>query len=131
MRLSRLVVFSLLAAFVAACAPRIPSQNDFTVPAIGTLIPGGHEEAVSLDLPANRSGALVVNQTGFRIQVAVSNTITSLAVGEDFLFMLTPGTYQFYIYRPDSVPYVYTETLDGGKMRYLYLTPLLGNTKGK
>jgi len=131
MRLSRLAIFSLLAAFVAACAPRIPSQSDFTVPAIGTLIPGGHEESVSLDLPVDQSGALVINQTGLRIQVAVSNTITTVAAGEDFLFALAPGTYQFYIYRPDSVPYVHTETLDGGKLRYLYLTPLLGNTSGK
>jgi hypothetical protein len=131
MRLSRLAIISLLVAFATACAARIPSQSDFTVPAIGTLMPGGHEEAVSLDLAANQSGALVINQTGFRIQVAVSNTITSMAIGEDFLFMLAPGTYQFFIYRPDSVPYVHTETLDGGKLRYLYLTPLLGNTNGK
>ncbi len=132
MYVARLAICGLvLAVFAAACAPRIPSQSDFTIPAVGTLIPGGHEEAVSVNLSADQSGALVINQTGLRIQVAVSNTVTTVAAGEDFLFMLPPATYEFYIYRPDSVPYVHKETLDGGKLRYLYLTPLLGDTSGK
>ena len=131
MLFKRTLFFVAMAGLVMACSPSLPAVGDFTVPAVGTLIPGGHEESISPDLAPDRSGALMINQTGLRIQVAVSNTITTVAAGEDFLFALAPGTYRFYIYRPDSVPYVHTEKLEAGKLRYLYLTPLLGNTSGK
>ena len=131
MLIKRVFYFIIIAGLLLACTPSLPAASDFTVPAIGTPIPGGHEESVSFDLAADQSGALMINQTGHRIQVAISNTITSLGVGEDFLFVLAPGTYQFYIYRSDSTPYVHTEKLEAGKLRYLYLTPLLGNTSGK
>lgn len=115
-----ILMFSLVC--LVGCGPRIPVATDFTVPAIGTPMPGGHEEAIPSDLPAGQSGALVVNQTGFPIQVAVNNTITTLGIGQDFLFALPPGTYEFYIYEPDSTPRVHAETLADGKLRYLYIT---------
>jgi hypothetical protein len=131
MFIKRVLFYVVIAGLLLACAPSLPAASDFTTPAVGTPIPGGHEESVSFDLAADQSGALVINQTGHRIQVAVSNTITSLGIGEDFLFVLAPDTYQFYIYRSDSAPYVHSEKLEAGKLRYLYLTPLLGNTTGK
>ncbi len=85
-------------------------------------MPGGHEESISPDLPSDHSGVLFINQTPLSVQVAVSNTIATLPTGQDFLFMLPPGSYQFYIYEPDSAPRIQTETLEGGKLRYLYLT---------
>ncbi len=85
-------------------------------------MPGGHEESFSPHLSPDQSGALVSNKTGLSIQVAVSHTIATLPVGEDFLFMLPPGPYEFYIYEPDSTPRIHTETLESGKVRYLYIT---------
>ena len=107
---------------LVACGTRTPAAKDFTLPANGTLMQGGHEETVQPVVPAGQSGALVVNQTGFPIQVAVSNTIASLPIGHDFLFSLPPGAYEFYIYEPDSVPRVHTEKLEDGRLRYLYIT---------
>ena len=85
-------------------------------------MPGGHEESIRPDLPSDHSGALIINQTGLSIQIAVSNTIATLPPGQDFLFALPPGPYQFYIYEPDSAPRIQTEALEGGKLRYLYIT---------
>lgn len=129
MLINRVFLLVAMTGLLVACGPSLPDATNFTAPAVGTRLPGGHEE--SIVAAPQTSGALVINQTGLRIQVAVSNTITTLAVGEDFLFALTPGTYEFYVYRPDSVPLVHTEKLESGKLRYLYLTPLLGNTSGK
>jgi hypothetical protein len=109
-------------AVLAGCTSSIPPASQFQIPAVGTPMPGGHEEAVRPDLPSGQSGALIINQTGFQIQVAVSNTIATLPSGQDFLFALPPGAYEFYIYEPDSAPRVQKETLESGKLRYLYIT---------
>jgi len=109
-------------AILVSCTSPIPPADKFQIPAIGTPMPSGHEEAVRPDLPSGQSGALIINQTGLRIQVAVSNTIATLPIGQDFLFALPPGAYEFYIYEPDSVPRVHKETLESGKLRYLYIT---------
>jgi hypothetical protein len=100
----------------------IPPASQFQIPAVGTPMPGGHEEAVQSNLVSTQSGALIINQTALRIQVAVSNTIATLPAGQDFLFMLPPGVYEFYIYQPDIAPRVFKETLESGKLRYLYIT---------
>jgi hypothetical protein len=115
------IAFLLIAA---GCKPRVLPPADFKQPAVGTLMPGGHEEAIQPALPPGISGALVINQLGVRIQVAVSNTIATLPIGQDFLFSLPPGTYEFYIYEPDSTPRIHTEVLQDGKLRYLYLSPI-------
>jgi hypothetical protein len=122
---ARAWVLALIVLAVAGCAPRTPAASEFTVPAIGTPLPGGHEEAVRPELPTGQSGALVINQTGLPIQVAVSNTIATLEIGQDFLFALPPGAYEFYIYEPDSTPRIHTETLADGKLRYLYITRIV------
>jgi len=110
---------------LAGCTSPIPPASQFQIPAMGTPMPGGHEEAVRPDLPSGQSGALIINQTGFQIQVVVSNTIATLPIGQDFLFALPPGAYEFYIYEPDSVPRVHKETLESGKLRYLYITRIV------
>lgn len=112
----------IVAISLAGCVRTPPAATQFQAPAVGTLIPGGHEEAVHPALPPGQSGALVVNQTGFSIQVAVSNTIMTLPIGQDFLFSLPPGSYEFYIYEPDNAPRIHAEKLEDGKLRYLYIT---------
>ena len=118
----RALLMVLSVVSLVACGTRAPAAKDFTLPASGTLMQGGHEETVQPVLPAGQSGVLVINQTGFPIQVAVSNTIASLPIGQDFLFSLPPGAYEFYIYEPNSVPRVHTEKLEDGKLRYLYIS---------
>jgi hypothetical protein len=121
---------SLLAALIALLAlpscqsqlPVIPPASDFQTQAVGTPIPGGHEEAVAPDFSPDASGVLFVNQTGLRVQVAVSDTITTIPVGEDFLFILPPGTHQFYLYQPDLAARIHIETTEAGKLRYVYLS---------
>jgi hypothetical protein len=120
----RLLVLAAAVLLVVGCTPRVPSPSDFTEPAVGTLMAGGHEESVTPALGTDQSGALLSNQSGHGIQVAVNNTITSVPIGYDFLFLLPPGKYEFYIFEPDSVPRVHAETLEGGKLRYLYITHL-------
>jgi hypothetical protein len=120
--LKRGVVWVIGLAILAGCTSSIAPASQFQIPAVGTLMPGGHEEAVGPDLPSGQSGALIINQTGFQIQVAVSYTIATLPIGQDFLFALPPGAYEFYIYEPNSAPRVHKETLESGKLRYLYIT---------
>jgi hypothetical protein len=121
----RVLVLAFIVPAVISCATRAPAASEFTVPAIGTPMPGGHEEAVQPELPPGQSGALVANQTGFPIQVAVSHTIATLGIGQDFLFALPPGAYEFYIYEPGSTPRIHAETLADGKLRYLYITRIV------
>jgi hypothetical protein len=121
---SRLKLLTVLVLFVAAgCSPRQPSPSDFTQPAAGTLMLGGHEESVAPVLASDQSGLLLVNQTGKSIQVAVNGTIANIPRAYDFLFSLPPGKHEFYIFESDRSPYAHTETLDGGKLRYVYITP--------
>jgi hypothetical protein len=108
--------------WLASCSRAVPPASQFQVPALGTPMPGGQEEAVRPDLPPDQSGALIINQTGLQIQVAVSGTIVTLPIGQDFLFILPPSAYEFYIYEPDSTSYIQKETLEGGKLRYVYIT---------
>lgn len=111
-----------IALWLVSCSGAIPPASQFYVPALGTPIPGGHEEAVHINLPLDQSGALIINQTGLRIQVAVSNTIATLPISQDFLFLLPAGPYEFYIYQPNSEPYIHKEILESGKLRYIYIT---------
>jgi len=121
-RFARFLIFFALAVGLFGCGSRVPAANEFKLPAIGTPMPGGHEESVRPDLPPDQSGALVINQTGLSIQVAVSNTLATLPIGQDFLFVLPPAAYEFYIYEPNNAPRVHKETLESGKLRYIYLT---------
>ena len=121
--IARILILAAVIWAATSCAPRVPSPGDFTEPAVGALMPGGHEESVAPTLDTDQSGALFVNQTGNRIQVAVNGTITDIPRGYDFLFTLPPGKYEFYIFEPNSTPHIHTETLEGGKLRYLYIAP--------
>ena len=121
-RFTRILMFFAVAVELLGCGSRVPSAADFKLPAVGTPMPGGHEEALKPNLAPAQSGALVINQTGLSVQVAVSNTIATLPVGQDFLFVLPPAAYEFYIYEPNSAPRIHKETLENGKLRYIYLT---------
>jgi hypothetical protein len=120
--LVRILVAIACLLTVTGCRPSVPSPVDFKQPAVGALMPGGHEESVQPALPPGQSGALVINQMGVPIQVAVSHTIATLPIGQDFLFSLPPGTYEFYIYDPNNAPRVHTEVLQDGRLRYLYIS---------
>jgi hypothetical protein len=124
-RIIALAVILIALLVLAGCqnsAPRIPPASQFQIPAVGTSILGGYEETIQPELPSGQSGALFINQTGFPLQVAVSNTITTLPIGQGFLFMLPAGSYEFYIYGPDNAPRVHAEKLEDGKLRYLYIS---------
>jgi hypothetical protein len=116
------LILSVITVAIIGCRPQIPDASNFAVPAVGTLMSGGHEESIQANLLPDQSGALIINQTGLQIQVAVSNTIAELPIGQDFLFVLPPSTYEFYIYEPNSSPFIHKETLESGKLRYLYIT---------
>jgi hypothetical protein len=116
------ILIALLA--LASCqnsSPRIPPVSEFQVQAIGTLMPGGHEEAVRPDFAPGTGGALFINQTSLTVQVAVSATLATLPIGQNFLFVLPPGSYQFYLYQPDLPPRLYSEAVADGQLRYIYL----------
>jgi hypothetical protein len=117
-------LYIAMALWLVSCSRAIPPVSQFNVPALGTPILGGHEEAVQINLLPDQSGALIINQTGVRIQVAVTNTIATLPISQDFLFLLPPGSYDFYIYQPNSEPYTHKEILESGKLRYIYITRL-------
>ncbi len=118
------VVAWMLAA-LSACTPPIPRPDQITVPAVGTLMPGGQEEGVQPNLPPEQGGALFINQTGLNLQVVVSGTIALIPPGQDFLFALPPGIYEFYVYQPDIAPRILKETLGSGKLRYLYIARIV------
>ncbi len=119
------VVVMVLSIMMGCDNQKIPPASQFQIQAIGTLMPGGHDESVKPDFGPDTSGVLFVNQTGLNVQVAVSNTIATLPSGQDFLFILPPGTHQFYLYQPDLTPRVHTETTEAGKLRYVYLSKAL------
>ena len=124
-RIVSLVVVLTALLTLAGCQslpPSIPAASEFQVQAIGTLMPGGHDEIVQPHFAPNSGGALFINETGFKVQIAVSGTIATLPIAQDFLFILPPGAYQFYLYQPDLGPRAYTETIVDGKLRYVYLS---------
>lgn len=103
-----------------ACATTPPRPDQVPSPAVGTLVPGGHEEAVDVALPPGMSGVLFANQTNFPLRVIVNNTSVTIPSAQDFKFILPPGEIQFYVYESGFVPRVHTEKLDAGKLRYVY-----------
>jgi hypothetical protein len=114
----------LLCLFLAGCGRQsLPAAGEFHIPAVGTLIPGQHEEAVKPELVADVGGILMINQIGVEVQVAVSSTITTIPNGSSFLFLLPPTTYDFYIYQPGKAPLLHTEAVPSGRIRYVYLSP--------
>jgi hypothetical protein len=119
-KLLALKVVILLLATLSACTPPIPRPDQVSTPAVGTLLPGGHEESIDTELPSGMSGMLFANQTSFPVQVIVDNTIVTIPSGQDFRFVLPPGEHQFYVYEPGFAPRTHVERLEVGKLRYVY-----------
>jgi hypothetical protein len=113
-------------AFLIACQdqslPAIPPVSQFKAPAVGTPIPAGKETA-PISLPSDVSGVMFINQSGVSISVVVSDTVATIPRLQSFLFVLSAGTHQFYIYRPGVAPGVHSETTEYGKVRYVYVFP--------
>jgi hypothetical protein len=99
----------------------IPPYSQFTVPAVGTPMPGGREQLKVFTLPENSGGALFVNRSAAPVHVVVNDTIVEIQGGHDFLFILPPASYNFYIYETDTAPRIFTDKIDIGKTRYIYL----------
>jgi hypothetical protein len=127
----QMVIFSLcvgglstLAACAAPTAPAvtIPSVNQFTKAAIGTPVPPRLSNQ-PVNVPPDKSGVAFFNQKMGIIRVALSDTITTITPTFGFLYILPPGTYNFYVYETDIPPSVRTEQTEAGKARYVYLLP--------
>lgn len=99
-----------------------PQETQFQIPALGTPVPIGAGMSL-VTLPNNGSGALFINNAGLQVRVAVSNTIVTIDPKKGFLFVLPPGSYQFYIYGVEPVTQIDTEKIEPGKVRYVYLLP--------
>jgi hypothetical protein len=114
----------LLSALLIGCSNTsspLPPYTQFTVPAIGTPMPGGKEEQRSINLPDNYGGALFVNRSASTLHIVINNTIVEIQGGHDFLFILSPGSYDFYIYESGLAPRVFPAVIETGKTRYIYL----------
>ena len=121
-KLLRLWIIVLVLVALSACTPTIPRPDQVSNLAVGTLLPGGHEEAVDVELPAGMGGLLFVNQTPFPVHVIVDNTIVTIPAAQDFKFILPLGEHQFYVYEAGFAPRVHVEKLEVGKLRYVYWT---------
>ncbi len=56
--------------------------------------------------------------------VALSDTISIISPTYGFLFVLAPGTYNFYVYENDGGASLSTEKVEPGKVRYVYVYPI-------
>jgi hypothetical protein len=113
----RLVIVAVL--FSACSADNIPASEQFKATPVGTPYSQGSALS-SLQVPSEASGVLFTNQSNSPITVAINNSIIDIPVAESFLFILSPGTQQFYIYEFNEKPKAYTETTQAGKIRYVY-----------
>jgi hypothetical protein len=123
-----LLIFALFAVALSGCQTgdrlQIPPEAQFQIPALGTPVPVGAGTS-SVTLPNNGSGALFINNANTPVRVVVSDTIVSIQPTAGFLFVLPAGSYQFYIYGLESLPQLHTEKIEPGKIRYVYLLPVL------
>ena len=127
--LTVLIGTSVCLWLLIACAPpaiSVPPMSQFTQPAIGTPIPT-NLSASPVDLPPDSSGVAFYNQKGGLIHVVLSNTNSIVAIPptSGYLFVLDPGTYDFYVYEGDNGPSAHTETVEPGKVRYVYIYPIV------
>ena len=126
-RVAVIVILSaVLSSWLLGCnsQPPVPPAEQFKQVPIGTAMPY-EKYSAPVNLPPGMSGAMFINQKSSNIQVAVSDTITTLLPSQAFLFILPPGPYQFYIYQPDASDSVRAETLEPGKVRYVYLLTIM------
>lgn len=130
MRFSRVIpgLFIGLMLTLTACTPPakpIPPMSQFSRPAIGTPIPPSLSAAPIDKLPPGSSGVAFYNQKGALVNVVLSDTVAVIAPTYGYLFVLAPGTYDFTIYESDNGPSVRTETIEPGKVRYVYIYPVV------
>jgi hypothetical protein len=120
-----IILSGILSSLLLGCnsLPPVPPAEQFKQVPIGTVIPYDKHGA-PVELPPGMSGAMFINQKNTPIRVAVSDTITTVTPGQTFLFILPPASYQFYVYEVDASNSTRTETLEPGKVRYLYLIPI-------
>lgn len=119
-----LLLMGLIPA-LAACAPSTPSippADQFTQPAIGTPIARITDEVFTV--PSDSGGVAIYNQQVTPIRVAIDNTITTITPTQGFLFVVSPGSHDFYVYETNGPASIRSEQVEAGKIRYVYLLPL-------
>jgi hypothetical protein len=122
-----ILLFAVITLLILACCQsgngiEIPPESQFSAPALGTPIPINLGLS-PVSLPANDSGALIVNNSSAAVRVVISNTITTIEPKAGFLFVLPAGSYPVYIYGLENAPKMHVEKIDQGKIRYVYLMP--------
>lgn len=112
-------------AIVTGCqarGPSIPPIENFTIPAVGTVVPPSAVAAPSVT--PGFTGMMFVNNLAAPASVVVSDTIAEIPAGHGFLMPLLPGAYQVYIYEQNSSPKTSMIDVAEKKVRYVYLVPL-------
>lgn len=108
-------------------SPAIPPAEQFTQPAIG--LPLSRITGDPVFVPDGSSGVAFYNQKVTPIRVAISDTIITITPTQGFLFVVSPGVHDFYVYETDGPASIRTEQVEAGKVRYVYLLPLALPTK--
>lgn len=119
-----------LALALTACTPptpAIPPPDQFTQPAMGMPLP--RITGDPLFVPPDSGGIAFYNQKIAPVRVAISSTITTITPTQGFLFIVSPGTHDFYVYESDGPASIRTEQVEAGKVRYVYILPLTMQTK--
>lgn len=125
-----LVFTSICLWLLIACtppSPAIPPAEQFTQPAIG--LPLSRITGDPVFVPDGSSGVAFYNQKVTPIRVAISDTIITITPTQGFLFVVSPGVHDFYVYETDGPASIRTEQVEAGKVRYVYLLPLALPTK--
>jgi hypothetical protein len=114
------VAVPLVSLLLVACSVNnIPAPEQFRATPVGTPLPPGADRQ-PVQIAGDTSGVLFTNQSSKPIKVAINESIVDIPVTESFLFILPPGTQQFYIYELNENPKAYSETTQAGKVRYVY-----------
>jgi hypothetical protein len=115
---SNIFISITLALMLAACGSAAGPTT--SAPAIGTPMPAPNGP-LTVNLPPDMGGVLLVNRSPQNFRVVVSDTVATIDVGNAFLFILPPNTYTLKVYRPDTpAPVEQTEKVDIGKTRFVY-----------
>jgi hypothetical protein len=118
-------VLAAALAVLAGCQPRspsIPPIENFTIPAVGTVVP--LSEVDSPSVTPGFTGMMFVNSSTAPASVVISNTIAEIPAGYGFLMPLLPNAYQVFIYEQNSPPKMSMIDVVEKKVRYVYLVSL-------
>jgi hypothetical protein len=107
--------------------PVIPPAEQFTQPAVGLPLP--RITGDPMFVPGGSSGVVFYNQKITPIRVAISNTITTITPTQGFLFVVSPGLHDFYVYEIDGPASIRSEQVEADKVRYVYVLPLTMQNK--